>query len=153
MVVCVAVPLAVGGISSMIATNIAGKYDVLETPFLAPPGWLFPIVWTILFILMGLASWNIWIAGKREPRKQAESRKLLVVYGVQLFFNFCWSIVFFGLGWYWLAFVWLMVMWGMIVYLVARSREVSMVAMWMLVPYLLWTTFAAYLNLSYAILN
>lgn len=151
---CVLLPLVVGGISSLLTSDAMGNYAMMERPPLSPPGWLFPVVWTILYILMGVASYLLlvryWESRGEEKR---DAKMALIIYLVQLAFNFCWSIAFFNFKFYWFALVWLLVMWVMIIMLVARSRSLSMAAMWMLVPYLVWTTFAAYLNLGTALMN
>ncbi|MFA1015988.1 TspO/MBR family protein [Dubosiella newyorkensis] len=99
--------------------------------------WLFPVVWTILYVLMGLASYMIWSAEHSVFRDHSNVRNWLIVYGLSLVFNFCWSPVFFNLNWFWFAFVWLLALWGMIIYLVIKASSISMAAMWMMVVYLL----------------
>ncbi|MBF0580357.1 tryptophan-rich sensory protein [Erysipelotrichaceae bacterium RD49] len=129
------------------------SFHQMTQPPLSPPAWLFPVAWTILYILMGLASYLIWSAGDRSSIRRADARNWLIVYGISLFFNFCWSPVFFDLKWYWFALIWLLALWAMIIYLVRKARTISQPAMWAMVPYLLWVTFAAYLNAGIAILN
>lgn len=147
LAICIAIPLGVGLLSSALTMDAMEKFGMMNQPPLAPPAWLFPVVWTLLYIAMGVASYLIW-------KKNAKNSKMaLMIYGGQLFFNFCWSIVFFNFGWYWFALIWLLIMWGMIIALVKMSKDISRSAMWMLVPYLVWTTFAAYLNLGIAMLN
>lgn len=154
LALCVAVPLLVGGLSALLTSSAMMKFGELNQPFLAPPAWLFPVAWTILYILMGLASYYIFMGGERGSKRDKEiSRSALVVYGIQLALNFAWSLIFFNLRWYWPALVWLVVMWAMIVILIVKAHKVSKPAMWMLIPYILWATFASYLNLMIAILN
>lgn len=148
-----AVPLAVGGLSSLITGDAMISFRALRQPFLSPPGWLFPVVWTILYILMGLASYLIDQVRREEPAKSRAASNWLVLYGISLFFNFCWSPVFFNLHWYWFAFLWLMAMWAMILVLVIKAKFLSKAARDLMVPYLIWVTFAAYLNIGIAILN
>ena len=154
VILCLAVPLGGGFLISLLTRDAMGQFDGLDKPFLAPPAWLFPVAWTILYLLMGLASYLVYrdgAAGKKAERSMA--RTALVIYGVQLAFNFAWTVVFFNLGWYWFAFAWLMVMWVLEIVLVCMARKISVGAFWCLLPYLLWTTFAAYLNLMIAVLN
>lgn len=106
-----------------------------------------------LIHLMGLASYLIWSAGDRSSIRRADARNWLIVYGISLFFNFCWSPVFFDLKRYWFALIWLLALWAMIIYLVRKARTISQPAMCAMVPYLLWVTFAVYLNAGIAILN
>ena len=154
LALCIAVPLAVGGLSAYLTMNNMSKFGQMNQPPLAPPAWLFPIAWTILYILMGLASYFIglkFLTGKKAEKSVAKCA--LILYGVQLFFNFLWSPLFFNFEWYYFAFGWLLVMWALIIALIVKSAKISHPAMWCLIPYLCWTTFAAYLNLSIAILN
>ena len=101
LIVCIAIPLIVGIVSAFLTRNAMEAFTVLDKPPLSPPGILFPIVWTILYVLMGIASYLILISD--TPYR---SRTALTVYGVQLFFNFCWSLLFFNLEAFWhLCFV------------------------------------------------
>ena len=101
----------------------------------------------ILFVLMGIASYIV-CETRDDDRMEA-----LILYGVQLFVNVGWSVIFFDFGAFWLAFFWLMLLWVLIIFTVWRFFHVNKVAAWMMVPYLLWVTFAAYLNLAVAIIN
>lgn len=102
---------------------------------------------------MGLASYLIWSADPDFSLRQPVIRTWLIVYGLSLLFNFCWSPVFFNLKWYWFALFWLLALWLMILFLVIKARPISPLAMGLMVPYLLWVTFAAYLNAGIALLN
>lgn len=161
MMIAIGVPMAVGIVSALLTMSAADKYSGYAQPPLAPPGWLFPVAWTVLYILMGVASYFIAAAirdnrGKKgaENVKRAKlGRAALVIYSVQLVFNFVWSILFFNLGLYWVAFGWLIVMWLMILVLVIMSFRLYRAAFWCLIPYLIWVTFAAYLNCGVALLN
>lgn len=152
-VLCVAAPLAVGGLSAFLTMGAMNKFGEMNQPFLAPPAWLFPIAWTILYVLMGVASYLIYVAGRKSKKNMAIAKSALIIYGIQLVFNFCWSPLFFNAQMYWAAFAWLLVMWALIIALMVRTHMISKLAMWCLVPYILWCTFAAYLNLGIAILN
>ena len=150
----IAVPLGGGLIISLLTRDAMGQFNAMEKPALAPPDWLFPVAWTALYVLMGIASYFVWHAGRQGKKADMKiSRAALWLYGIQLALNFAWTILFFNLGWYWFAFGWLAVMWVLEIALLIFSRKVSKGAFWCLVPYLLWTTFAAYLNLMIAILN
>ena len=148
LLICLAIPLAVGGLSSLLAGGMTG-YPQLEQPPLAPPGWLFPIVWTALFLLMGYASYRIWNSGQ-DPR---QVRSALLLYAAQLFLNFLWSPIFFGLGWYLVAFFLLIGLWVLILLTIRAFSQIDERAGDLLLPYLLWVTFAGYLNLGVALLN
>ena len=146
-IICIAIPLIVGGCSSLLTKNAMISFNSMNKPPLAPPGWLFPVAWTILYVLMGIASYKIY-------KTDDDMRQLaMLIYGIQLVMNFLWSIIFFNMDLYWLAFVWLMIMWCMIIILVFVTKQFSIIAMFCLLPLALWTTFAAYLNLMIAIMN
>ena len=148
LLICLAIPLAVGGLGALLGGGM-DTYQTLNQPPLSPPGWLFPIVWTILYLLMGWASYRILVSdAPREERKKA-----LTFYGIQLFLNFLWPVVFFGLGWYWAAFILLLVLWVMIYLTMHLFGLIDDTAENLLIPYLLWVTFAGYLNLGVALLN
>ena len=147
--VCLAIPLLVGGFSALVSSGSMDKFQELAKPALAPPGWLFPVVWTVLFVLMGIASFLVL---KQDPDSE-EVVNALKIYGVQLVFNFVWSILFFNLELYYLAFGWLIMLWVLILVTILQFRRISTAAAWLMVPYLLWVTFAGYLNLGIAMLN
>ena len=146
-IICLVVPWTVGIISGLISSSAMASYENIVKPPLSPPGAVFPIAWGILYTLMGIGSYQFYISDKDD------SLMLMFVYLIQLFFNFLWSPIYFNAKLYWVALVWLMIMWLMIIYIVVKSYRVSKLAMIMFVPYLLWCTFAAYLNLMTAILN
>lgn len=128
-------------------------FGSFKQPPLAPPAWLFPVAWTILYILMGVAFFLVWIHPADKQITAKEKMIFFIIYGGQLVFNFLWSIFFFNLGWHWFAFGWLIVLWVMILALVIWGGKNHRVVMWLLLPYLLWVTFAGYLNMMIAILN
>ncbi len=140
------IPLVVGGLSALLTRDGMGTFNSLNKPSLAPPGWLFPVAWTILYILMGIASYLVLTSGK-------PSDKALTVYGVQLVFNFFWSIIFFNLELYLFAFIWLAILWILILATAYLFYGISKPAGYLMLPYLLWVTFAGYLNLSIYLLN
>ena len=152
--VCIAVPLGGGFLVSLLTRNAMDQFGMLKQPALAPPAWLFPVAWTLLYVLMGVASYLIYLSlikAKKAERKDALAA--LVVYGVQLLFNFIWTPLFFNAGLYWVAFAVLVIMWLLEIALLILAFKVNRVAFWCLVPYILWTSFAAYLNVSIALLN
>ena len=151
----IAVSLLGGLLISFLTRDAMGQFNSMEQPPLSPPAWLFPVAWTILYILMGVASYLIWYKGYTSRKKMDKtiSKTALWIYGIQLVFNFAWSLIFFNIGWYWFAFAVLIVMWIFEIALITLACKVSKAAAWCLLPYLLWSTFAAYLNLMIAILN
>lgn len=148
LLLCLGIPLAVGGLSALISGGM-DTYKTVNQPPLAPPGWVFPVVWSILYLLMGYASYRVLTSGAdREQIKRA-----LTLYGIQLFLNFLWSPVFFGLEWRLIAFFILVAMW-VFIYLTMRAfSQIDEKAGDLLLPYILWVTFAGYLNLGVYFLN
>lgn len=149
------IPLGGGFVVSLFARDTMMKFGAFNQPPLSPPAWLFPVAWTILYTLMGLASYFIW-RKYRDAKKSTErsaAKTALIIYFVQLAFNFVWTPLFFILDWFWAAFAWLLIMWILIIALMIKTYKISRPAFWMLLPYLLWCTFATYLNCGVAILN
>ena len=146
--ICLAIPLGVGGLATLLSGGM-DSYQVINQPPLSPPGWVFPIVWTILYLLMGYASYRI-LASNAEP---AAIKKALTFYGIQLVLNFLWPIIFFRFQWYWVAFIWLLILWVFIYLTMYWFGRIDDTAENLLIPYLLWVTFAGYLNFGVALLN
>lgn len=146
LITCLVIPLAVGSLSALLTQNSMAAFNTINKPALTPPGWLFPVVWTILYILMGIASYLVLTSEK--PNEAA-----LTVYGIQLIFNFFWSIIFFNLELYLFAFIWLVVLWLLILKTTILFYQISKLAGILMLPYLLWVTFAGYLNFSIYLLN
>lgn len=140
---------AVGGLSGWLSREGTKLYQ--ETAFkppLSPPGWVFPVVWGVLFALMGTGAARVYLS----PAGRARSRGLLL-FLVQLAFNFCWSLIFFNLRAYGFALLWLLVLWGLILWMTLTFYRADRPAAWLQVPYLLWVAFAAYLNFGTWTLN
>lgn len=146
--IALAIPLAVGGLATLLAGGM-DAYKVINQPPLSPPAWLFPLVWTVLYLLMGEASYRVYASGQ-DP---AQIRKALTAYGVQLGLNFLWPLVFFGGKMYLTAFIVLVALWVAIVVTMRRFMKLDEKAGDMIIPYLLWVSFAAYLNLGVFLLN
>lgn len=149
-VISIAIALAVGGLSALLTKNNMEVYDTINRPALAPPMWLFPVVWSILFILMGISSALVWV-NRDENREDAFSA--LRVYGLQLVVNFFWTIIFFNMQAYLFAFIWLILLWVLIIIMIIQFRKISPLAAYLQIPYLLWVTFAGYLTLMIYLLN
>ena len=149
LVKCIAIPLIVGVVAGFLTRNSMETFGLLEKPPLSPPGWLFPVVWTILYILMGIASYLVLESGENQEKIQ----NAMNVYFYQLVVNFLWPIFFFNLGWYLFAFFWLVLLWVLVWITIWGFYKISKPAGWLLVPYLLWLTFAGYLNFGIWYLN
>ena len=148
LLICLLLPLAGGGISAFFSKS-GDVYPTLRQPPLSPPGWVFPVVWSLLFFLMGLASYLIYTA--RDDRSQIN--RALVVYGVQLFIALIWPIPFFRMQLFLFSFLLLLVLWVLIIVTFVLFRRISRTAGNLLLPYLLWVTFAGYLNFGIYLLN
>lgn len=143
---CIAIPLAAGSLSALLSQSGMAAYAMMNKSALSPPEWVFPVVWTILYVLMGIASYLVLTSGK--PNDAA-----LTVYAIQLFFNFFWSILFFRLGLCVTAFIWLVLLWFLILGTTVLFYRIVKAAGYLMIPYLLWVAFAGYLNLSICLLN
>lgn len=124
-------------------------FDYVKKPPLSPPAWLFPVVWTLLYILMGIASYLVYSSHAPQKRKSSA----LTFYAAQLLFNFGWSIIFFNLGEYLFALVWLCILWLLILITAVLFFRINKKAGILLLPYLLWVSFAGYLNYGIYLLN
>lgn len=142
-------PLALGGLSAWLNRGAMADYAALNKPPLSPPGWLFPVVWTLLFLLMGLASYLVAVSPVSDRRRG----RALRLYLVQLGFCFFWGSLFFGLGARFAAFVWLLLLLGLALVCCLLFWHIHRRAGALLLPYLLWLLFAAYLNLSLWLIN
>lgn len=140
---------AVGALSGWLTRKGVRTYqETIVQPPLSPPGMVFPVVWGILFALMGVGAARIYAS----PPSAARSRSLRL-FGVQLTFNFFWSILFFNLQLFGLALLWLIALWGLILWMIRAFRKVDPLAALLQIPYLLWVTFAGYLNAGVWFLN
>lgn len=149
LIVNVLIPLAVGGLAGVLTMNSMSVYENLIQPPLAPAPWVFPVVWTVLYILMGVASWLV----SRSDEPQSAKKDAWKAYAVQLAVNFVWPILFFKLESYFTAFLWLILLTILILVTAVRFARIDRRAAWLLAPYLLWALFAGYLNLFIWLLN
>lgn len=142
-----AAALAVGAFSALLTAGSMKLFGQLEKPPLAPPAWLFPVVWSILYLLMGVSAAKIYKSNSRT------AGAALTVYALSLIFNFFWPLFFFRAQAFFFSFGWLCLLWVLVLLTILFYRRVSPWAAYLQVPYLLWLTFAAYLNLGIALLN
>ena len=145
---CWGIPLAVGGLGALLSGGM-GSFRAMNQPPLSPPGWVFPIVWTALYILMGEASFRVLTSGKEKQ----QIKSALIAYGVQLGMNLLWPIVFFRGQLYLVAFIVLIALWIAVFITLRKFSQIDETAGDMLIPYLLWVTFAGYLNFGVFLLN
>ncbi|MBQ2774695.1 MAG: tryptophan-rich sensory protein [Clostridia bacterium] len=139
---------SVGIISGLISASGMQAYDAVNKPALTPPDIVFPIVWTILYALMGISAARIWLAPPTKERNHG-----LIIYALQLFVNFFWSIIFFNLQAFGVAFIWLVLLWILIVLMIITFNKTDRLAALLQIPYLIWVTFAGYLNFMVWMLN
>ncbi len=140
---------AVGALSALLSREGMRLYsDTAIQPPLSPPMILFPIVWGILFALMGISAARIWLSPESPERSRG-----LNLFITQLVVNFFWSLIFFNLQAYGFALLWLLLLWGLVAWMILTFRKVDPLAAWLQLPYLIWLTFAAYLNAGVWMLN
>lgn len=149
LIISLGISLGIGTLSGILTSNSMEVFSTLKKPPLSPPAIAFPIVWTILFTLMGISAYLVY---ETEASKEQKD-KALSLYGFQLLFNFLWSIVFFNFGNILLAFGVLLILWFLIFNMIQAFNEVNPTAAKLQIPYLLWVTFAGYLNLAIYFLN
>ena len=146
LVISILIPLAIGSLSTVISKN-RSMYFSINKPALSPPAFIFPVVWTILYVFMGISSYIIY------ESKSPDKSNALRTYSVQLFFNFFWSIIFFGLSQYLFAFLWLLALIILIGVMIYQFYQISPAAAYLQIPYIVWCIFAAYLNFMIYIMN
>ncbi len=140
---------AVGGLSGWLTKDAVTSYaQTIVKPPLSPPGWLFPVVWVILYALMGIGAARV--AQTPPSGKRSLGLNLFVA---QLVVNFFWSPVFFNLQAFGVAFFWLLLLWALVLWMILAFRKVDPTAAKLQIPYLIWLSFAAYLNLGVWYLN
>ena len=144
----VAIALIVGGVSALLTNMGMDSYRMAQKPALTPPEIVFPIVWTILFILMGISAARIWLTPDSQDKAQG-----LRLYFLQLGANFIWSLLFFNLQAYGFAFFWLIFLWLLILLMIVSFSKSDKLAAYLQIPYLLWVSFAGYLNFMVWMLN
>lgn len=138
-----------GQVSGLLTNSSMEIYinDVVKPPLSPPPGAVFPIVWSVLFVLMGISAYMVYMT--ISPYR----RRALTLYIAQLIFNFFWMIIFFNARNYVFAFIWLAVLWLMVFFMIRSMRLVKPAAGNLQIPYLVWLTFAGYLNFAIILLN
>ncbi len=146
-IVSVLIALGIGGLSSYLTKNSMPIYSAINRPAFSPPPELFPIVWTVLFVLMGIAAAVVWCSNGRRIDSA------LIFYGFQLVFNFCWTLIFFNFRAYFAAFIWLLILLVLIGITMVKFFRINKLAGWLLVPYFAWVSFAGYLNYMIWMLN
>ena len=147
-VISIAIALGVGALSALLTRNNMDIYDKINRPALTPPMILFPIVWGMLYTLMGISSALVYV-----KRDEGDDGGALKIYALQLIVNFFWSIIFFNMQSFLFAFIWILLLWVLIIIMIVQFRKISPLAAYLQIPYLLWVTFAAYLTFMVYFLN
>lgn len=141
----------IGALSALISGNMSDFFEKYKEPPLLPPSWLFPVVWAILFALMGTAAYLVYMAKTKEAA--IENRNALAVYWVQLAVNFSWSIVFFRFESLWGAAAVVLALLILIVIMTVMFKKIRPLSAYLNIPYLLWVAFASYLSIATAVIN
>ncbi len=147
LITSIVITLGVGTLAGFLSRGSSQVYESFVQPPLSPPAIVFPIVWSILYVLMGISAYLIW-----DTQDPARTRAL-TLYGVQLAVNFIWPLLFFNAQLYWFSFAWLVLLWILVLWMVLLFYRIRPVAGLLQIPYLIWLSFAAYLNLGVALLN
>lgn len=147
--ISIVLPLVVGGVSALITSGNMNLYSQITRPPLSPPSWIFPVVWTILYILMGISLYLVWNSNADTDKK----RQAFIFFGIQLFLNFIWSPMFFNMRWFLFAFIVLIFMWIFALGMLISFYRISKPAGLLQIPYIIWLTFAGYLNFTIYLLN
>jgi translocator protein len=150
IIISILIPFIAGAIGSFFTSPaITGWYSLIEKPRINPPSWVFGPAWTIIYILMGISLYLIWSKGCKENKVKVA----ISIFMIQLMLNSVWSILFFGLKNPGLAFIEIFFLWISILITIIFFYKISKKAAYLLVPYILWVSFASYLNYSIWILN
>lgn len=139
--------ILVGTIPSIFTFKSMSMYSTLNKPPLSPPGFIFPITWTILYILMGISFYKV-MDSKSKYKEEAK-----LIYYIQLITNALWTPIFFGFKQYFLAFAWLLMILVFVIFMVTIFYKINKKSAYLQIPYIIWLLFAAYLNFGVFVLN
>ena len=146
----IAIALGVGALAAFLTLGSMDIYGEIKAPLLSPPGFLFPVVWTVLYTLMGISTAMIYTSENGNPEERSEALK---IYGASLAVNFIWSLVFFNMRAFLTSFLLLLLLLFLIVKTIREYVKTDPFAAYLQIPYALWVTFAGYLNLGIFFLN
>lgn len=142
LIISIIIAEGIGILSSFCAGNIPAAFAELYRPSFTPPTLVFPIVWTILYFLMAVAAYRIWLLGQRG----INVNKALILYSIQLILNFAWTIIFFRFKFLWIALVELIILLIFIINTAIEFRKFDRTAFILMIPYIIWVSFAIALN-------
>lgn len=146
-IISILIALAVGGLSSWLTRGNMNIYDEINIPPLSPPMWVFPVVWSILYILMGISSATVY--NSIDSRKGSALR----IYALQLIVNFFWSLIFFNMRAFGFASIWLVLLIALVLTMTVMFLKINKKAAYLQIPYIVWLLFALYLTIGVFILN
>ena len=146
LIISIIIPILVGLLGNLLGNSGMG-FDIINKPSFNPPAVVFPIVWTILYILMGISSYLIYVSKSKNKNNALRS------YALQLIFNMLWPFFFFNLKWYFFSFLWIIVLIILVIVMIYRFVKINGLAGYLQIPYLIWLLFASILNFSIFILN
>jgi len=149
-ILSVLIALGTGALSAFLIRDNLNIYDSLNKPAFSPPAFLFPTVWTILYVLLGISSARIWLQRGSHSYEVMDS---LLAYALQLILNFFWPIIFFNMQTFLFAFIWLVVLCASVLKMIFKFSVLDKNAAYLNIPYILWVTFAGYLNFMIYLLN
>ncbi len=149
LIISILIPLVVGGLAALLTRGNMMLFEEIAKPALVPPAWVFPVVWSILYVLMGIASYLVY--EEKTPVKAVKNA--LTLYFVQLAVNFFWSIIFFNLRAFLFAFYWIVLLWILVIVVMVLFWRIKKAAGILFLPYALWVTFATYLTYAIYLLN
>ena len=149
-IIAIAIPIGVGLLSTLFTKDNMNIYEELIVPNIAPPALVFPIVWTVLYTLMGVSSAMVY---NRRITDTADVRSALTTYAVSLVINFGWSIIFFNANAFLLSFLWLILLLYFVIKTILEYKKIEPLAAYLQIPYALWVIFAGYLNIAIYFLN
>ena len=149
LIISILLAQGTGILSSFLSMTASSTYENFNKPSFSPPGWVFPIVWTILFFLMAVAAYRVWMKGKSGE----DVTKALLLYAIQLFLNFLWSIIFFRFRLYAIAFLELLILLVFILLTTFEFFDIDKTAAYLMIPYIAWVSFAGILNYTIWMLN
>lgn len=144
LIVSILIPVVLGALVGFLSGSSGGYKDIIQPSF-APPGWLFPVVWTILYILMGVSDYLV--------KDDLNTNASLKIYKYQLAVNLLWSFIFFTFKWYLLSFLWIILLIVLVIKMIKEFLNINKISGYLQIPYLLWIIFAAVLNFSIYLLN
>jgi len=149
LIISILLAEGIGFLSGFLSMTASSDYKNFNKPPFSPPGLVFPVVWIILFFLMAVAAYRIWMKGKSGE----DITKALVLYGIQLFLNFLWSIIFFRFRLYAIAFLELLVLVVYILLTTFEFHKIDKTSAYLMIPYIAWVSFAGALNYAIWMLN